>query len=74
MLAPLPQLEIVPVGGVDLENAAAYIGAGATAVGLGSSLVNERLLASGDLAEMTRRAAGLVDAIASQRDTVAGVS
>ena len=74
MLAPLPQLEIVPVGGVDLENAAAYIGAGATAVGLGSSLVNERLLASGDLTEMTRRAAGLVDAIASQRDTVAGVS
>jgi hypothetical protein len=42
--APLPQLEIVAVGGVNLSNAAQYIQKGAVALGLGSSLVDPKLL------------------------------
>ena len=56
--APLPQLEIVPVGGVDLNTAADFIRAGSAALGVGSSLVNNKLLADGDLDELTRRAEG----------------
>ena len=60
ILAPLPQLRIVPVGGVDLHTAADFIRAGAAALGVGSSLVNQQLLDSGDLSELTRRAAAFL--------------
>ncbi len=65
--APLPQLEIVPVGGVDLTNAAAFIRSGAAALGVGSSLVNQKLLDAGDMAELTRRAAAFVDEVRKGR-------
>lgn len=60
VLAPLPQVEIVPVGGVELENAAEFIRCGAAALGVGSSLINQKLLDSGDMAELTRRAAAFL--------------
>ena len=60
LLAPLPQLQIVPVGGVDLNTAADFIKNGAVALGVGSSLVNQKLLDSGDMAELTRRAAAFI--------------
>ena len=37
--APLPQIPLVPTGGVNAENAAEFITAGATALGVGSALV-----------------------------------
>jgi 2-dehydro-3-deoxyphosphogluconate aldolase/(4S)-4-hydroxy-2-oxoglutarate aldolase len=58
--APLPQLEIVPVGGVDLDTAAEFISKGAAALGVGSSLINQKLLDTGDMAELTRRAAAFI--------------
>ncbi len=58
--APLPQLNIVPVGGVDMNTAAEFIRKGAYALGVGSSLVNQKLLDSGDMAELTRRAEALI--------------
>ena len=60
VLAPLPQVEIVPVGGVELDNAAAFIRSGAAALGVGSSLINQKLLDSGDMPELTRRAAAFL--------------
>jgi 2-dehydro-3-deoxyphosphogluconate aldolase/(4S)-4-hydroxy-2-oxoglutarate aldolase len=60
ILAPLPQLEIVPVGGVDLNTAAEFIRKGAVALGVGSSLVNQKLLDAGDWEELERRAAALI--------------
>lgn len=60
ILAPLPQLEIVPVGGVDLDTAADFIRKGAAALGVGSSLVSQGLLDKGDAAELTRRAAAFI--------------
>jgi len=58
--APLPQLNIVPVGGVNLNTAAEFISKGAFALGVGSSLVNQKLLDTGDMAELTRRAEAFV--------------
>jgi len=41
---PLPQIKLVPVGGVNLETTADFIRAGAEVVGVGGSLVNQKLL------------------------------
>lgn len=38
--APMPQLDIMPTGGVNLDNMSAWFEAGAVAVGIGSDLVN----------------------------------
>ncbi|TKK79006.1 bifunctional 2-keto-4-hydroxyglutarate aldolase/2-keto-3-deoxy-6-phosphogluconate aldolase, partial [Enterococcus faecalis] len=37
--APLPQLNIMPTGGVSLENMAEWFAAGVTAVGVGGNLL-----------------------------------
>lgn len=67
LLAPLPQLEIVPVGGVEQENTADFIRAGATAVGVGSYLINQQLIDAGDVETIRRRAAALVDEVKKGR-------
>ncbi|WP_298868533.1 bifunctional 4-hydroxy-2-oxoglutarate aldolase/2-dehydro-3-deoxy-phosphogluconate aldolase [uncultured Gimesia sp.] len=46
---PLPQIPLMPTGGVDLETLPDYLHAGACAVGLGSSLVTKQMVESGDL-------------------------
>lgn len=58
--APLPQLDIVPVGGVNLDTAANFIRSGAAALGVGSSLINQKLLETGDMLELTKRAQGFI--------------
>jgi 2-dehydro-3-deoxyphosphogluconate aldolase/(4S)-4-hydroxy-2-oxoglutarate aldolase len=63
ILAPLPQLKLVPVGGVNLDTTAEFIEYGAVAVGVGSSLINQKILDSGNLAELTRRAAAFIDQV-----------
>jgi 2-dehydro-3-deoxyphosphogluconate aldolase/(4S)-4-hydroxy-2-oxoglutarate aldolase len=60
ILAPLPHLEIVPVGGVNLDTAADFIRKGAIALGVGNSLVNQKLLDVNDLDELTRRAKAFI--------------
>ncbi len=58
VLAPLPDLRLVPTGGVDLENCGAFLAAGAYTVALGSNLVDTRLIAQHDwegLAALARR-------------------
>lgn len=70
ILAPLPQLEIVPVGGVNLHTAAEFIRKGSTALGVGSSLVNQKLLEAGDMLELTRRAKGFIDQVQTGREAV----
>ena len=54
--APLPQVRLVPVGGVDVENTAEFIKAGADVVAVGSALINQKLLDEGDLRTITERA------------------
>lgn len=63
LLAPLPQIEIVPVGGVELNNAAEFIRCGASALGVGSSLVNQKLLDAGNMVELTRRAEAFISEV-----------
>ncbi len=70
MRAPLPQLEIVPVGGVNLDTAADFIQAGAAALGVGSSLISQKLLDSGDMEALTKRANAFIQAVKLARGTV----
>jgi 2-dehydro-3-deoxyphosphogluconate aldolase/(4S)-4-hydroxy-2-oxoglutarate aldolase len=67
ILAPLPQVQIVPVGGVDLNTAAEFIRKGAVALGVGSDLVNQKLLDTGDMDELTRRAAAYIEQVKKGR-------
>jgi 2-dehydro-3-deoxyphosphogluconate aldolase/(4S)-4-hydroxy-2-oxoglutarate aldolase len=67
ILAPLPQLQIVPVGGVDLTTAAAFIRSGAAALGVGGSLVSQKLLDEADFPELTRRAAAFIGEVQKGR-------
>jgi 2-dehydro-3-deoxyphosphogluconate aldolase/(4S)-4-hydroxy-2-oxoglutarate aldolase len=46
--APLPQVKLMPTGGVTVDNAGDWIRAGAVAVGVGSSLLDTKAIESGD--------------------------
>lgn len=65
--APLPQVRLMPVGGVDASNTASYIRAGACAVGVGSSLVNAKRIAAADWDGLAAAARQYVDAVAEAR-------
>jgi 2-dehydro-3-deoxyphosphogluconate aldolase/(4S)-4-hydroxy-2-oxoglutarate aldolase len=63
VLAPLPQVRLAPTGGVNAENAADFIRAGAVALGVGGNLVNKAAVASGDWDAITAEAERLVAAV-----------
>lgn len=53
---PLPQIELLPTKGVDLNTAGAFLKAGAIAVGAGAALVSKALMAAKDYARITENA------------------
>ena len=61
--APLPQIELVPTGGVSLKTAADFIKAGAAALGVGSDLVDVKAESS----LITQRAKQFIDIIREAR-------
>ncbi len=64
---PLPDVRLMPTGGVTVENAAEWIQAGAVAVGLGTDLVDPKRIAAGDFAGLTARARQLIENIRAAR-------
>ena len=65
--APLPQIELIPTGGVSLKNAADFIAAGAMALGVGADLVDLASLRSDDANSITEKARQYVDAVVAAR-------
>jgi len=65
--APLPQIPMVPTGGVNLETAADFIRAGAAALGIGSELVSASALESGNTAVVTEAARSYVSIVRNTR-------
>lgn len=65
---PLDQIDIVPTGGISLENAGEYIEAGAMAVGVGSALLSDDISANADWEELTALSRSYVDAVEDARD------
>ncbi len=54
--APLPHISLSAVGGVTVENTAAFIRAGVDFVGVGGELINQKLLDARDFAQITELA------------------
>ncbi|MGI6166268.1 MAG: bifunctional 4-hydroxy-2-oxoglutarate aldolase/2-dehydro-3-deoxy-phosphogluconate aldolase, partial [Limnochordia bacterium] len=64
---PLPQIPMVPTGGITLENASEFIKAGAAAVGVGGSLLDKKALESGNYQVITERAQQFIEVITQAR-------
>ena len=60
--APMPQIPLVPTGGVDADNLHTFVEAGVAAVGVGTALVNKALVASGDFGAIEARARKFAEA------------
>jgi 2-dehydro-3-deoxyphosphogluconate aldolase/(4S)-4-hydroxy-2-oxoglutarate aldolase len=65
---PLPQIPLMPTGGVDPDNAGDYIRAGAEVVGAGSALVPSAAAETGDLETITENARAFTRAVDDARD------
>jgi 2-dehydro-3-deoxyphosphogluconate aldolase/(4S)-4-hydroxy-2-oxoglutarate aldolase len=68
--APLPQIPMVPTGGVNLETAADLIRAGAEALGVGAELVSASALQSGNTKEITETARKFAAIVRETRATM----
>ncbi len=66
---PLPQIKIIPTGGITLENAADFIHAGASAVGIGSALVRKDWLQKRDFAAIRNAAGQWLQAVKQARES-----
>lgn len=66
---PLPQVPLVPTGGVELDNIGAFLKAGASALGVGGNLVSKKLVASRDYKGLTDNAKRFADAVRAARAT-----
>jgi 2-dehydro-3-deoxyphosphogluconate aldolase/(4S)-4-hydroxy-2-oxoglutarate aldolase len=64
---PLPQVKLMPTGGVDLTTAPEYLKAGAVCLGVGGQLVDPRLLESRDFARLTALARQFVEIVKKHR-------
>ncbi len=65
--APLPQVPMVPTGGINLNTAAEFIQAGSAALGIGGELVSASALASGNTGEIIEAARTYVKIIREAR-------
>jgi 2-dehydro-3-deoxyphosphogluconate aldolase / (4S)-4-hydroxy-2-oxoglutarate aldolase len=65
--APLPQIELIPTGGVSLKTAAEFIKAGAFALGVGADLVDVKAIRDGNAAIVTDRAREFVRIVQEAR-------
>ena len=54
--APLPHLKVIPTGGVTVENAIDWINHGASAVGIGSALVDNKAIENENYSQLTENA------------------
>ena len=64
---PLPQVRLMPTGGVTIENAGEWIKAGAVAIGVGGALVDPKLVAAGNYAAITDRAKRFIERVRQAR-------
>lgn len=64
---PFPQVKIIPTGGVNLKTAADFIKAGASALGVGTDLVDVKAIREGNAQIVTQRAQEFVNIVREAR-------
>jgi 2-dehydro-3-deoxyphosphogluconate aldolase/(4S)-4-hydroxy-2-oxoglutarate aldolase len=65
--APLPQVELIPTGGVSLATAREFLEAGAFALGVGADLVNPKAIIDGKPETITENAAKYLEIVKNFR-------
>ena len=65
--APLPQIELIPTGGVSLATAAGFIAAGAFALGVGADLVDLPAIRAGEPEKVAEAARAYIATVAAAR-------
>ena len=70
--APLPQVPMVPTGGVNLSTAAEFIKAGAEALGVGGELISASALEAGDTHRIAEAARQFVAVVREARGNAVG--
>jgi len=71
--APLPQVPLVPTGGVNLETAADFLRAGSVALGIGGELISASALKSGNAKAITEAARQYVAIVKQTRQELTAV-
>jgi 2-dehydro-3-deoxyphosphogluconate aldolase/(4S)-4-hydroxy-2-oxoglutarate aldolase len=64
---PMPQVKLMPTGGVTVENAGDWIRGGAVAVGVGTALLDAAAISSGNYGIITDNAKRIVANVAKAR-------
>ena len=67
MRGPLPQVKLMPTGGVDLTTAGEFLKAGAVCLGVGGQLVDPKIVAAGDFAGITALAKQYMEIVKQHR-------
>jgi 2-dehydro-3-deoxyphosphogluconate aldolase / (4S)-4-hydroxy-2-oxoglutarate aldolase len=67
LLAPFPELLLIPTGGVTLQTATDFLKAGARALGVGTDLVNAAAIAAGQPETVTATARAYLEIVAAFR-------
>jgi 2-dehydro-3-deoxyphosphogluconate aldolase/(4S)-4-hydroxy-2-oxoglutarate aldolase len=65
---PLPQIPLMPTGGIDIDNVADYVEAGAVVVGAGSAIMDGDAIAAGDFESITETAREFTQVIEDARE------
>ncbi len=66
---PLPQVRLIPTGGVTLQNAGDFIRAGASAIAVGSNLVDAKTVQTQEWQTLADRASAFVGAVRAARSS-----
>jgi 2-dehydro-3-deoxyphosphogluconate aldolase/(4S)-4-hydroxy-2-oxoglutarate aldolase len=67
LLAPFPELKLIPTGGVTLQTAVEFLRAGARALGVGTDLVNTAAIAEGNPELISGTARAYLEIIQAER-------
>ena len=67
LLGPLPQVRLMPTGGVNLQTAADFLRAGACALGIGGALADPKVIAAKDFAKIESLARQYVEIVKKTR-------
>lgn len=71
---PLPQVLMMPTGGVDLTTAPVFLKAGACALGVGGALIEKQAVEQGDFARIETLARQYVELIRATRESASSPS
>ncbi|MBE0527288.1 MAG: bifunctional 4-hydroxy-2-oxoglutarate aldolase/2-dehydro-3-deoxy-phosphogluconate aldolase, partial [Candidatus Thorarchaeota archaeon] len=64
---PLPQIPLVPTGGVDLETAGPMLDAGAFALGVGGAITDKKAISQGNFEIITENVRKFIDIVKERR-------